>query len=96
MTAIRKPFIGARYERNWPTKYPAPIEGLPVRVTVLNNAAMYFGCPAVLVLMPWEFPWPRPKWRVTDEVKFSLEQFFQEYHPIENVVRLYTDGQGRK
>ena len=79
----RLPFIGARYERNEPT-----IKGLSVRVTVLNNRTTYFGCPGILVLMPWDYPWPEPEWRTTDEVKFNLEQFLQEYHPIDNVVTL--------
>lgn len=83
---IKVPFIGSRYERNWPTQSPAPIEGLPVRVTVLDNRATYFGNPGVLVLMPWDFPFPQPKWRTTDEVKFDLKRFLSEYHPIENVV----------
>lgn len=90
----RLPFIGARYERNWPTKWPAPVEGLPVRVTILNNAApLYFGCePCVLVLMPWDFPWPEPEWRTTDKVRLPLDRFLSEYHPIENVVALREEA----
>lgn len=98
---MRAPFIGARYERNWPTGWLGPDqrmpwydgpEGLPVRVTVLNNRATYFGCPGVLVSMPWDFPFPQPKWRTTDEVTFDLERFLSEYHPIENVVTLANRG----
>lgn len=84
----RLPFVGARYERNWPTRSPAPVEGLPVRVTILDNATTYFGCPGVLVHMPWDFPWPAPLWRATDEVRLNLEDFLRQYHPIENVIAL--------
>jgi len=84
----RLPFIGARYERNWPTRWPARIEGLPVRVTVLDNRTTYFGCPGVLVHMPWDVSWPEPSWRKSDKVKLNLEQFLEQYHPIENVVTL--------
>jgi hypothetical protein len=90
---MRLPFIGARYERNWPTRSPARIEGLPVRVTILNNRTQYFGCPGVLVLMPWDFPWPAPEWRTTDEVRFNLEQFVEQFHPIENIVALMCRNQ---
>jgi hypothetical protein len=78
---VRLPFVGARYERNWPT-----FDRLPVRVTVLNNSTTYFGCPGVSVSMPWNFPKPAPAWRTTDEVKFNLEQFLEWFHPIENVI----------
>ena len=84
----RLPFVGARYERNWPTAAPAPVEGLPVRVTILKNRTTYFGEPGVLVSMPWEFPWPQPAWRETDEVRLNLDQFLNQYHPIDNVVAL--------
>ena len=87
---VRKPFVGAKYERNWPTKFPAQVEGLPVRVTILNNStAPWLGSePCVLVLMPWDFPWPAPEWRTSDEVRLPLEQFLSDYHPIDNVIRL--------
>jgi hypothetical protein len=91
--ATRLPFVGARYERNCPTRYPAPIEGLPVRVTVLDNRASHFGCHGVLVSMPWDFPWKPPEWRTTDEVKLNLEQFLEQYHAIDNVVMLHAVGE---
>lgn len=84
----RLPFVGARYERNWPTRWPALVEGLPVRVTILDTRISYFGEPGVLVLMPWDFPYPQPAWRTTDEVRINLDQFLHQYHPIENVVAI--------
>lgn len=80
---MRLPFIGARYERNSVSR-----DGFPVRVTILDNRITYFGCPGVLVSMPWNFPRPAPAWRTTDDVRFNLEQFLELYHPIENVVAL--------
>jgi len=52
-----------------------------VRVTVLNNAAVYFGCPAVLVSMPWEFPWPRPIWRKPMKSAFTLSNLRKNITP---------------
>ena len=89
----RLPFLGSRYERNWPTRWPAAHVGLPVRVTVLRTNVTYFAEPGILVSMPWDYPGPPPDWRTTDEVKFNMEQFLENFHPIDNVVALrHADG----
>lgn len=83
------PFIGAVYERNTPLINVLTFEviGPPPRVTILKNDVTYFGCPGLLVLMPWPLASKAPpKWRTTDEVRFNLEEFLGQYHPINNVV----------
>lgn len=88
---VRRPFIGARYERNSVCRDPFTHEvtGPAPRVTILDNDTTYFGLPGLLVLMPWNFPdKPRPSWS-TDQVKFNLEDFLRNWHPIENVMPLF-------
>jgi hypothetical protein len=85
---IRKPFIGARYERNLPQIdiWTGQVLGPPPKVTILLNDITYFGQPGVLVHMPWPSDSKPPAWRKTDEVAFSLEEFVKTWHPIDNVT----------
>lgn len=89
----RLPFIGSRYERNWPTGWIGPDqpmpwydgpEGLPVRVTVLDNRATYFFDPGIIF---WIHPLTGESSEGT-EGKMDVVRFLKSYHPIENVVRL--------
>lgn len=87
---IRKPFTGATYERDRPSIDPFTkvVVGPPPRVTVLSCDVTYFGCPGILVSMPWpSTSGAPPVWRVTDEVKFNLEDFVRQFHPVDNVVQ---------
>jgi hypothetical protein len=84
---VRKPFVGALYERNRPLTDPfsGDVWGPPPRVTILSTDVTYFGCPGVLVFLAWT---DRQGVHQEREVRHNLEQFLEQYHPVENIVGL--------
>ncbi len=72
---LRRPFIGAIYQRRWPSK-----SGDPVRVKVLANEVRFMGVPHVKAATTWG----------NGIAHYDLEAFYRDFHAIENVVPMWS------